>query len=275
MNKIDQYAVVGNPIGHSKSPLIHKMFAQQSNQQLDYVTKLVALDRFAADVNSFFADQGCGLNVTVPFKQQAWDIANQLSDAAMLAGAVNTLWIKDGQIQGDNTDGIGLVRDLISNNGYQLANKKILILGAGGAVRGVLQPIIAERPSSITIANRTLSKALELATIFSDIYTLNCCEYRQLEGHYDLIINGTSASLNNELPPIPDELVSTGSYLYDMMYGSQVTVFNQWGKDLGAKKCIDGLGMLVEQAAESFRLWRGVKPDTAQVITRLRDELQK
>jgi len=275
MNKIDQYAVVGNPIGHSKSPLIHKMFAQQSNQQLDYVTKLVALDRFAADVNSFFADQGCGLNVTVPFKQQAWDIANQLSDAAMLAGAVNTLWIKDGQIQGDNTDGIGLVKDLISNNGYQLANKKILILGAGGAVRGVLQPIIAERPSSITIANRTLSKALELATIFSDIYTLNCCEYRQLEGCYDLIINGTSASLNNELPPIPDELVSTGSYLYDMMYGSQVTVFNQWGKDLGAKKCIDGLGMLVEQAAESFRLWRGVEPDTAQVITRLRDELQK
>jgi len=275
MNKIDQYAVVGNPIGHSKSPLIHKMFAQQSNQQLDYVTKLVALDRFAADVNSFFADQGCGLNVTVPFKQQAWDIANQLSDAARLAGAVNTLWIKDGKIQGDNTDGIGLVRDLISNNGYQLANKKILILGAGGAVRGVLQPIIAERPSSITIANRTLSKALELATIFSDIYTLNCCEYRQLEGCYDLIINGTSASLNNELPPIPDELVSTGSYLYDMMYGSQVTVFNQWGKDLGAKKCIDGLGMLVEQAAESFRLWRGVEPDTAQVITRLRDELQK
>ncbi len=275
MNKIDQYAVVGNPIGHSKSPLIHKMFAQQSNQQLDYVTKLVALDRFAEDVNSFFADQGCGLNVTVPFKQQAWDISNQLSDAARLAGAVNTLWIKDGQIQGDNTDGIGLVRDLISNNGYQLADKKILILGAGGAVRGVLQPIIAERPSSITIANRTLSKALELATIFSDIYTLNCCEYQQLEGHYDLIINGTSASLNNELPPIPDGLVSTGSYLYDMMYGSQVTVFNQWGKDLGAKKCIDGLGMLVEQAAESFRLWRGVKPDTAQVITRLRDELQK
>jgi len=275
MNKIDQYAVVGNPIGHSKSPLIHKMFAQQSNQQLDYVTKLVGLDRFGEDVNSFFADQGCGLNVTVPFKQQAWDISNQLSDAARLAGAVNTLWIKDGQIQGDNTDGIGLVRDLISNNGYQLADKKILILGAGGAVRGVLQPIIAERPSSITIANRTLSKALELATIFSDIYTLNCCEYQQLEGHYDLIINGTSASLNNELPPIPDGLVSTGSYLYDMMYGSQVTVFNQWGKDLGAKKCIDGLGMLVEQAAESFRLWRGVKPDTAQVITRLRDELQK
>ncbi|EPJ48577.1 MAG: aroE [Osedax symbiont Rs2] len=275
MDKLDRYAVVGNPIGHSKSPSIHKMFAQQSAQQLEYVTKLVALDEFSVDVKRFFAEQGSGLNVTVPFKQQAWDIATGLSDCARLAGAVNTLWLKDGEIQGDNTDGIGLVRDLISNNSYQLVDKKVLILGAGGAVRGVLQPIIAQRPSSITIANRTLSKALQLRTIFADIYPLECCEYSQLDGPYDLIINGTSASLSNQLPPLADEIVGPDSCLYDMMYGSQTTVFNQWGKKLGAKSCIDGLGMLVEQAAESFSLWRGVRPETAAVIRSLRKELQK
>lgn len=273
MDNIDQYAVVGNPISHSRSPLIHQMFAQQCGEQLDYVAKLVALDSFSADIRQFFADHGRGLNVTVPFKQQAWDIADQLSDSATLAGAVNTLWLKNGAIRGDNTDGVGLVRDLIANNGYQLAGKKILILGAGGAVRGVLQPIIAQQPLSITIANRTLSKARQLAAIFADIYTLECCKYEQLESPYDLIINGTSASLNNELPPLPDVVVSADSYLYDMMYGERPTVFNQWGKNLGAKNCIDGLGMLVEQAAESFRLWRGVKPDTAPVIARLRKQL--
>ena len=275
MDNIDRYAVVGNPIGHSKSPSIHQMFAQQTGQQLEYVAKLVALDNFSVDIKRFFAEHGCGLNVTVPFKQQAWDIANQLSDSARLAGAVNTLWLKDGEIQGDNTDGIGLVRDLMSNNGYQLADKNILILGAGGAVRGVLQPIIAQRPSSITIANRTMSKALQLATIFADIYSLECCEYSALDGPYDLIINGTSASLSNQLPPLPDQVVGPDSYLYDMMYGSEVTVFNQWGNGLGAKSCIDGLGMLVEQAAESFSLWRGVKPETAEVIDHLRKGLQK
>jgi len=209
--------------------------------------------------------------VTVPFKEDAWNLATKLSTRALLAGAVNTLSFKDGEIFGDNTDGIGLVRDLKNNHGFDFAGKKVLLLGAGGAVRGVLGPIIQENPASLTIANRTLSKAEQLKQIFVSDFAISSCKYCDLDSSYDLIINGTSASLNNELPPIPEVVVGSSTVLYDMMYSQQTTTFNHWGQNLNAGSTIDGLGMLVEQAAEAFYIWRGVRPVTDDVFTKLRN----
>ncbi|WP_421867861.1 shikimate dehydrogenase [Motiliproteus sp.] len=273
----DQYAVVGNPISHSKSPLIHRMFAQQTGQDLEYQTLEAPLDGFEQAILTFFAqqaDQPAGLNITVPFKQQAWEMAAQLSGRAQRAGAVNTLYRDEsGQICGDTTDGVGLVRDLLDNQGATLKDARVLILGAGGAVRGVLEPILEQSPALLVVANRTASKAEQLAQDFAEFGELRGCGFAEVEGQFDLIINGTSASLQGELPPLPAGVLKPGGWCYDMMYGAEPTPFMVWGEQQEAGRVIDGLGMLVEQAAESFRIWRGVRPQSAAVIDAVRAQL--
>jgi len=270
---MDRYGVFGNPIGHSKSPQIHRLFAEQTGQALRYEPLLAPLDDFPGFARQFFAD-GRGANVTVPFKEEAWRLADQLTERARRAGAVNTLQkLDDGQLLGDNTDGIGLVRDLLDNAGIELQGKRILLLGAGGAVRGVLEPLLAQGPGALVIANRTLAKAERLAAEFAELGAVSASAFEQLQGRFDVIINGTSASLAGELPPLADELVVAGeSFCYDMMYGAAPTPFCQWAAGLGAH-ARDGLGMLVEQAAAAFELWRGVRPESAPVLQALRRQL--
>ncbi len=272
---LDQYGVFGNPIGHSKSPLIHRLFAEQTGQTMSYEALLAPLDGFAEFARDFFARGGRGANVTVPFKEQAFALVDQLSERAERAGAVNTLCRHaDGKLLGDNTDGAGLVRDLPVNAGWALADQRILLLGAGGAVRGVLQPLLAHKPRELVIANRTLSKAETLAQHFADLGPVLASEFAWLQQPFDLIINGTSASLAGELPPLPAAVIKPGhTRCYDMMYSAEPTAFNRWASDLGAAVCMDGLGMLVEQAAEAFLLWRGVRPDSAPVLAELRAQL--
>lgn len=271
----DQYAVVGNPIGHSKSPAIHSAFAAQTGQDLNYEAMLFELDLFAEQASAFFGAGGKGLNVTVPFKLDAWQFAEILSKRAKRAGSVNTLMIgKDEKIYGDNTDGVGLVRDILENHGGSISNKRVLVLGAGGAVRGVLAIILAENPKALVIANRTVSKAQSLADEFADLGNVSASGFEDLAGQqFDLIINGTAASLQGDLPPLPEGILADGAWCYDMMYGAEETPFNAWACQQGAEKTIDGLGMLVEQAAESFFMWRNVRPDTAPVIADLRAQL--
>ncbi|WP_286717079.1 shikimate dehydrogenase [Thalassolituus sp. UBA2009] len=269
----DLYAVVGNPIGHSKSPQIHSAFAAQTRQDLLYTAQLVPLDSFERALDKFFKHGGCGVNVTVPFKENAWRYADEFTPRAQRAQAVNTLKkMSDGRILADNTDGVGLVRDLTVNHGVTLTGKRILLLGAGGAVRGVLQPILEQQPAELIIANRTLSKAQTLAADFADLGNIKAAAFDALDGSFDVIINGTSASLSGDLPPLSPAVLTAGTVCYDMMYSTQTTVFNQWALDHGVTKAIDGLGMLVEQAAEAFALWRDVRPETATVITVLRGE---
>ena len=270
-----RYAVFGNPIKHSKSPLIHTAFARQTDQALRYDAMLIPEDGFAEGVSSFLDDQGRGLNVTIPFKEEAWALAEQRSARAELAGAVNTLYRNhDGELCGDNTDGVGLVTDIVANHGGRIEGAEILILGAGGAVRGVLEPILAAKPKRIVIANRTLSRAETLQEIFADYGDVSAVSFAQLQGEqFDLVINGTAASLQGEVPPLPDDLLKTDAWCYDMMYGAKPTAFNLWAEAHGAQKIIDGLGMLVEQAAESFFIWRGVRPATGEVIQELRRQL--
>ena len=268
---MDRYVVFGNPIGHSKSPLIHRMFAEQTGEQLDYSTLLAPLEDFTGCAREFF-QQGRGANVTVPFKEDAYRLANSLTERAQRAGAVNTLSkLADGTLLGDNTDGAGLVRDLTVNAGFSLKGKRILLLGAGGAVRGALEPLLAEQPASVTIANRTVEKAEVLAELFSDLGPVAASGYDWLREPVDLIINATSASLAGELPPIASSLIEPGKTLcYDMMYGKAPTPFCLWATEHGAGQVMDGLGMLAEQAGEAFFLWRGVRPDTAPALAELR-----
>jgi shikimate dehydrogenase len=265
---------MGNPIEHSKSPLIHAMFAESVGHRLNYSTQLVLENDFQNAVERFFNNGGyLGLSVTVPFKEQAWTLSEIRTERAEKAGALNTLWLDDqGRLNGDNTDGLGLVRDLVSNNGITLKGARILILGAGGAVRGVLEPILAENPKELVIANRTVSKAEALVELFPGKH-VSACGFQEVEGSFDLIINGTSASLHGEIPPVPATVITASTCCYDMMYSASTTVFNQWALDQGAGKVIDGLGMLVEQAAEQFAIWRKVRPDTALVLKALREEL--
>ena len=273
---IDRYAVFGNPISHSKSPQIHSAFAQQTGQDLIYSAELAEVEDFEERVAAFVKNNGKGINITVPFKQQAWQLATQRSSRAERAGAVNTIIVKnDGSYFGENTDGIGLVRDLINNHQIPLSGKKILIVGAGGAVRGVIEPILKEDPVELVIANRTVEKALQLAKDFSDLGSITGCGFDELEGQsFDIVINGTSASLHGELPPLPDKLFSNNASAYDMMYAAKPTVFMQWASQHGTTKVFDGLGMLVEQAAESFNLWRGVEPETQPVISTIKNALK-
>lgn len=271
---MDRYGVFGNPIGHSKSPLIHRLFAAQTGQQLSYEPLLAPLADFVGFARQFFAE-GLGANVTVPFKEQAFALADQLTARAQRAGAVNTLKkLDDGRLLGDNTDGAGLVRDLTSNAGVALAGQRILLLGAGGAVRGVLEPLLAEGPAALVIANRTVAKAEQLVQEFADLGPLAACGFDWIDAPVDLIINGTSASLAGELPPIAPGLIAPGhTVCYDMMYSKEPTAFNRWAVEHGAARTLDGLGMLVEQAAEAFALWRGVRPDSAPVLQHLRELL--
>lgn len=270
---MDSYAVFGNPIGHSKSPAIHRQFAEQTAQPLTYGTVLAPLDGFEASLKAFFRE-GLGANVTVPFKEQAFQLADELTDRARLAGAVNTLMrLPDGRLLGDNTDGAGLVGDLLGNAGRRLADQRILLLGAGGAVRGVLGPLLAQRPAALIIANRTEARAAALADTFAALGPVSACRFEALQGPFDLIINGTSASLGGELPPLADSLIEPGHTLcYDMMYGAEPTPFCRWAAAQGAP-VRDGLGMLVEQAAEAFALWRGIRPQTGPVLEALRRQL--
>ncbi|MDH4569780.1 shikimate dehydrogenase [Pseudomonas sp. BN414] len=270
----DRYCVFGNPIGHSKSPLIHRLFAEQTGQLLTYEAVLAPLDDFTGCARQFF-ETGKGGNVTVPFKEQAYQLASSLSARAQRAGAVNTLKrLDDGSLLGDNTDGAGLVRDLTRNAGLDLTGKRILLLGAGGAARGVIEPLLAEKPAALVIANRTVEKAEALAQLFADLGPVSASGFDWLEEPVDLIINGTSASLAGDLPPISPSLIRPGhTVCYDMMYGKEMTAFNRWAAEHGAARTLDGLGMLAEQAAEAFLLWRGVLPDSAPVLAELRRQL--
>ncbi len=267
-----RYAVMGNPVAHSKSPVIHKQFAHQFGHNIEYTALWADLDGFAEAVEQFRAEGGKGLNVTVPFKSEAFKLADNLSDRARLAGAVNTLRFEsDGKIFGDNTDGAGLVHDLTKNLGVHLRGKKILVLGAGGAVRGVLGPLLKQNPAVLVIANRTVSKAKELAKAFAPFGKVEAVGYDELVGkRFDIVVNGTSASLRGEVPPLPVNLFAGNGVAYDMMYSDMPTPFMEWAMLHGAQTVSDGLGMLVEQAAESYLLWRGVRPETRPVIAALR-----
>ena len=272
----DRYAVMGNPIAHSKSPRIHSLFAEQTGQALEYSAILVEPDGFPDAVADFLARGGKGLNITVPFKQDAWELAATRSPRAARAGAVNTLLLDEsGNHFGDNTDGAGLVRDLTHNHHCEIAGKRVLLVGAGGAARGVLEPLLAEHPALLVIANRTADKAVELARHFCDLGRLEGCGLANVNGQlFDLIINATAASLQGEVPALPESVITHDTWCYDMMYGTEPTAFMHWANQLEAAVTMDGLGMLVEQAAESFFLWRGVKPDTAPVIQILRSQYQ-
>ncbi|OOZ41237.1 shikimate dehydrogenase [Solemya pervernicosa gill symbiont] len=271
----DHYAVMGNPIAHSKSPRIHTLFAEQTEQALDYRAIRVDEGSFPQAVSEFRNEGGKGLNITVPFKLEAWQLATELSERARLANAVNTLLLRDDNtLLGDNTDGVGLLADLRDNYQIELKGARILVLGAGGAVRGVLAPLLSANPAAIVVANRTASRAIELAEGFAQLGTISGCGFDQIdERPFDLIINGTSASLQGDVPPIPASAIAKEGWCYDMMYGAEPTAFIQWATEQGATHCADGLGMLVEQAAESFLLWRGVKPATQPIIELLRHEL--
>ncbi|WP_419832442.1 shikimate dehydrogenase [Endozoicomonas atrinae] len=270
---VDSYAVMGNPVAHSKSPVIHTLFADQTDQRLRYTAMLVDVDGFKKAIDEFFENGDLGLSITVPFKEEAWQLAEKRTSRAEKAGAVNTLWQDEhGQLHGDNTDGLGLVSDLKENNGVTIKGARVLILGAGGAVRGVLEPILSEQPAEVVIANRTRSKANTLVGLFPG-EAISANGFEDIEGRFDLVINGTAASLQGEMPSIPGHVVDQNTCCYDMMYGAEETVFNRWCREQGAGKTIDGLGMLVEQAAEQFAIWRGVRPDTRNVLDLLRNEI--
>ncbi|AVF96635.1 TPA: shikimate dehydrogenase [Vibrio diabolicus] len=272
--QIDRYAVFGNPIGHSKSPFIHTLFARQTNQSLTYTAECAPVGGFIEAAKAFFADGGKGCNVTLPFKEDAYQFASRLTERAQLAGAVNTLKkLDDGEIIGDNTDGAGLVQDLLQHQ-VVLEGARILIIGAGGAARGVIKPLLDQKPTSLTITNRTFSKAEELAELFSAYGPVTAKEMNTIAEEYDVVINSTSASLSGELPAISSSVFATNSTSYDMMYGKGDTTFNQWAKQHGAAHAYDGLGMLVGQAAESFMLWRGLRPGAKQILRELRKNLE-
>jgi shikimate dehydrogenase len=244
---------------------------------LDYVARQVPAETFVTATNDFFANGGQGLNCTVPLKELAWQYADQLTERARLAKAVNTLVKQaDGSILGDNTDGIGLVNDLISNHQIQLAGKRILILGAGGATRGIILPLLDCQPAQISIANRTVSKAEALVADFAAQGRLTALGFEALAGQqFDLVLNATSASLSDQLPPLPADLLAANACCYDLAYGNLPTTFVKWALAHGAAQSLDGLGMLVEQAAEAFFIWRGVRPATTDVIALLDAERQK
>lgn len=268
----DQYAVIGNPVAHSRSPQIHAAFAQQTSQVIDYKKIFCELGVFPQTVRSFIDEGGKGANVTVPFKHDAYDFATRRSARAELAGAVNTLSFNGGEIAGDNTDGVGLTRDITQNFRYAIEGASILLLGAGGASFGVVGPLLAERPATLTVVNRTLEKAEMLVQRFTPVAAscgLSACGYEALgETRFDLVINATSAGLAHGMLPLPQTLFAPDALAYEMVYG-KITPFMQFAQSHGAHVA-DGLGMLVEQAAESFFVWRGVRPQTAPVIEMLR-----
>lgn len=271
---VDRYAVVGNPVAHSLSPRIHAEFARQTGQALNYKAIELPTDAFAAGIAGLQQQGFKGVNVTVPFKREAWELCDRLTPRAEIAGAVNTLSLQaDGVIHGDNTDGVGLVRDLVDNLQIKIAQRNILLLGAGGAARGVLEPLLALSPARLTIANRNIDRAKALARDFASSAKISVLAYTQLKSaDYHLVINATAAGLNNQLPPLTAELLQRTEVCYDMMYNLKAaTAFVEWSIRQGVQRSHDGLGMLIEQAAEAFFLWRGVRPETSQIESMLRE----
>jgi shikimate dehydrogenase len=270
--KREKYCVMGNPVAHSKSPRIHALFAHQFQHALEYSAIQVDAGGFAQAVAQFRANGGAGLNVTIPFKQDAFRLADHLSERARLAGAVNTIKFEaDGRVFGDNTDGAGLIHDITHNLEITLREKHVLVLGAGGAVRGVLAPLLKQHPARLVVANRTVSKARDLVGVFAALGKLEASGFEELRGkHFHVVINGTAASLKGEVPPLPDNLFAHHALAYDMMYGEHATPFMEWAIRHGAEQVVDGLGMLVEQAAEAYFVWKGVRPQTKPVIEALR-----
>lgn len=269
---MDKYCVYGNPIKQSQSPYIHQNFAKSTQQNLSYHSQLVDLDGFNDAVKTFIESGAKGANVTAPFKEEAMALCDQLSEHAKLAGAVNTLTFKDGQIFGDTTDGVGLVNDLISHQ-VQLKDKRVLLLGAGGAAKGVVLPILDQEVKLLTIANRTVAKAEAIVAQYSN-QPLQACSFDDANSqHYDVIINATSAGLSGNGVPIADDIITSETVCYDMTYGKTPTPFLQKAKEKQAQQVIDGLGMLVGQAAASFYIWRGVKPATENILSELRAKL--
>lgn len=268
---IDRYGVIGYPVSHSRSPVIHRLFALQTGQVLQYELLQVLPDKLESAIRQFQNTGGRGLNITLPHKSEAVRLVDQLSERAKSAGAINTLAFQDNVIIGDNTDGIGLMRDLITNLGLTIRGAKILILGAGGATRGILAPLLEADPDGITIANRTESKAAGLADHFSSYGPIRACRFDAVSasGGFDLVINATSAGLKGETPPYPACAIGQQTFCYDLSYGLTPTPFSQWAATIGAARSIMGWGMLVEQAAESFYIWRGVRPDTVAVLKQM------
>jgi len=270
-SRLDRYAVIGHPVAHSRSPFIHTAFAAATGQQLIYDRIDAAPERFEVTVREFFAKGGKGLNVTVPHKEAAAVLAGTLTHRAQIAGAVNTLWQSaDGKLVGDNTDGVGLINDLTRNLDVALSGSRILIIGAGGAARGILGPLLEQHPSRMVITNRTPERASGLAALFPATDRLTALPLEALEGHcFDLVLNATSASLSGALPPLPRTLIGPTTIAYDLAYAKGETVFTRFAMDHGARAAYMGLGMLVEQAAEAFSIWRGVRPKTADVLKAL------
>lgn len=271
-SSIADYAVFGNPVKHSKSPQIHSLFAMQMGITLNYQTIEVPLDNFSEYVKSFAAQGGKGINITVPFKEAAFSLCDTLTRRAEISGSVNTMWFDEQKnIHGDTTDGKGLINDLTTNHAININNRTVLILGAGGSVKATLEPLCAQKPAEIVIANRTVSRAEQLIENFSNQGNLEACSYTELSNRsFDIIINGTSLSLAGELPPVPASLIKNDTCCYDFMYSDTETIFMKWAAEQGALKVMDGLGMLVEQAAEAFLIWHDVKPETKSVIKSLR-----
>lgn len=272
---VDQYGVVGHPVAHSLSPFIHAMFARQTGQSMSYRLYDFAPEAFEERLTGFFAQDGRGVNITLPYKVAALAKADELTDRARRAGAVNTLAVrKEGGILGDNTDGAGLVHDLCVNLGVTVTRRRVLMIGAGGAARGVLAPLLGLEPETVVIANRTADRAKALASAFIDLGDVQGVGFRYITGGaYDLIVNATSASLTGEIPDVPIAVVGPDTFCYDMAYGRGDTPFMRWALELGCRTAVAGLGMLVEQAAESFRLWRGVRPLTAPVLAALEERV--
>lgn len=266
----DRYAVIGYPIKHSRSPVIHSVFAAQTGQRMTYEAIKVAPDDLENMIVSFQRSGGCGLNVTVPHKSEVVRLVDSLSDNAAAAGAVNTLTMSDDGIHGDNTDGVGLVNDLLRNLRWGLADKRVLILGAGGATRGIVKPLLDEQTANIVIANRSVDKAVALAAHFGSMGDVQSSRFDELNSQdaFDLVINATSAGLDGNRPAFPEVIIDKYTACYDLAYGASANPFLSWAKSLGAQRTSSGAGMLVEQAAESFRIWRGVLPDTSDVISR-------
>jgi shikimate dehydrogenase len=271
----DAYGLFGYPVGHSWSPFIHGMFARQTQQDMSYRLFETPPESFRSEALAFFSGGGRGINITRPHKQAAADLVNELTPRAQLAGAVNTITHDAQKLVGDNTDGIGLVRDLQDNLGLHWPAPRILVLGAGGAARGAIGPLLELHPLAVVIANRSAGRALELAREFAALGPVSGCAFADLgDRHFDLIVNATSASLRGEVPAIPASVIDPVTTCYDMSYGTEETPFTAWGRRHGAERAVQGWGMLVEQAAESFGLWRGIRPDTAPVLTALRSRMQ-
>lgn len=262
---------MGYPVSHSRSPVIHRLFALQTRENIQYELLQVSPEKLETAVRQFQRTGGKGLNITVPHKTEITKLCDHLSERATTAGAVNTLAFRGGEVYGDNTDGIGLLRDLAVNLGIAVEGARILILGAGGATRGIVGPLLEMQPTSLIIANRSLDRAEELAAHFSQSGTVTACRFEavSIAEKYDLIINATSAGVKGEMPPYPAAAISDSTFCYDLSYGLKPTPFSVWAREAGAARSVMGWGMLVEQAAESFRIWRGVRPDTAAVLKQM------